>query len=175
MAEASRWNHIMRHTFIAFLITAFLAVGPAWAQSPAVDAPPPPENLAAAREVVQAMRLTDIYIAVLPTLFQALKPLIIQAGRTEEDFNTVLPALNRVALAHVNELAEAMAAMYARHYSVNELHDITAFYRTPTGQKVATQQPKLAPEAAAVGQQWAIKLRPELVDAINAELLKRAK
>ena len=116
--------------------------------------PPPPENLAAARELIQVMKATDQFKALLPTIMQALKPAFVQ-GRPEmeKDFDAILPAINDVAARRVNELAEALAVIYASNFSVAEIHDIAAFYRSPTGQKLLAQQPVIARESLVAGQQ----------------------
>src|ERR1700757_2293078 len=79
---------IMRHAIVAVLAAAFF-VAPAWAQTPA---PPPAENLAAARELVGVMKATDQFKAVLPTIMQGIKPSIVQ-GRpeVERDYDTIMP------------------------------------------------------------------------------------
>jgi uncharacterized protein len=163
----------MRHAIIAAFAATFFAIGPLQAQtSPTL--PPPPENLAAARELVQVMKATDQFKALLPTIMQALKPAFVQ-GRPEmeKDFDAILPAINQVAARRVDELAEALAVIYASNFSVAEIHDIAAFYRSPTGQKFLAQQPIIARESLVAGQKWAQALSTELREAIADQLRKR--
>ena len=163
----------MRHAIIAAFAAVFFAIGPVQAQTPPT-LPPPPENLAAARELVLVMKATDQFKALLPTIMQALKPAFVQ-GRPEmeKDFDAILPAVNEVAARRVNELAEALAVIYASNFSVAEIHDITAFYRSPTGQKFLAQQPIIARESLLAGQKWAQALSTELKEAIADQLRKR--
>jgi hypothetical protein len=163
----------MRRAIIAFFAAAFLAASPAWAQTPPI-LPPPPENLAAARELIQVMKATDQFKALFPTIMQALKPAFVQ-GRPEmeKDFDAIVPAISDVAARRVNELAEALAVIYASNFSVAEIHDIEAFYRSPTGQKFLVQQSVIAHESMVAGQQWARSLTGELRQAITEELRKR--
>jgi uncharacterized protein len=164
---------IMRHAIIAVLASVFFAVSPAWAQtSPAPS--PPAENIAAARELIQVTRATDQFKALLPIILQSLKPAFVQ-GRPEmeKDFDAILPAINQVAARRVDELAEALAVIYASNFSVAEIHDIAAFYRSSTGQKFLEQQPVIARESMVAGQQWARTLSSELREAISEELRKR--
>jgi len=162
----------MRRTIIAAFASAFFAVSPLSAQTPSAPSPPA-ENLAAARELVQVMKATDQFKAILPTIFQALKPAFVQ-GRPdrEKDFDAILPAVSEVASRRVNELAEALAVVYARNFSVAELHDIAAFYRSSTGQRFVAQQQIVARESMVAGQQWAQTLSTELKKAIEDELRK---
>ena len=163
----------MRYAFIAAFAAAFLAISPLQAQTPPT-LPPPPENLAAARELVQVMKATDQFKVLLPTIMQALKPAFIQ-GRPEmeKDFDAILPAINQVAARRVDELAEALAVIYASNFSVAEIHDIAAFYRSPTGQRFLAQQPIIAHESLLAGQKWAQALSTELRETIADQLRKR--
>jgi uncharacterized protein len=162
----------MRHAIIA-VFAVFFAVSPLQAQTSPV-LPPPPENLAAARELIQVMKATDQFKALLPTIMQALKPAFVQ-GRPEmeKDFDAILPAINEVAARRVNALAEALAVIYASNFSVAEIHDIATFYRSPTGQRFLAQQPVIAQESLIAGQKWAQTLSSELRDAIADQLRKR--
>jgi uncharacterized protein len=162
----------MRHAIIA-VFAVFFAVSPLRAQTPPT-LPPPPENLAAARELIQVMKATDQFKVLLPTIMQALKPAFVQ-GRPEmeKDFDAILPAVNEVAARRVSELAEALAVIYASNFSVAQIHDIAAFYRSPTGQKFLERQPVIAQESLVAGQKWAQALSFELREAIADQLRKR--
>jgi len=163
----------MRHAFIAAFAAAFFAISPVLAQTQPT-LPPSPENLAAARELVQVMKATDQFKVLLPTIMQALKPAFIQGNpEKEKDFDAIIPAISGVAARRVNELAEALAVIYASNFSVAEIHDIAAFYRSPTGQKFLVQQPVIARESLVAGQRWAQSLSSELREAITQELQKR--
>ena len=163
----------MRQAIIAVLAAAFFAISPLQAQTQPT-LPPPADSLAAARELIQVMKATDQFKALLPIILHGLKPAFVQ-GRPEmeKDFDAILPAINEVAMRRVNELAEALAVIYASNFTVGEIHDLAAFYRSPTGQKFLTQQPLIARESIIAGQKWAQTLSLELKEAIAAELRKR--
>jgi len=166
----------MRHALVAVFAAAFLAIAPGWAQtpSPIAAAPPPAENLAAARELVQVMKATDQFKALLPSIFAALKPAFVQ-GRPdmEKDYDAVMPIVIDGAMQRLNEFADMLAAVYARNFSVDEIHDLTAFYRTPTGQKLIERQSVIGRESLAAGQQFGQELVLDLKQQINDELSKR--
>ena len=160
----------MRHAIVAVLAAAFF-VAPAWAQTPA---PPPAENLAAARELVGVMKATDQFKALLPTIMQGIKPSIVQ-GRpeVERDYDTIMPVILDGASQRVNQLSDMLADIYARNFSVDEIHDLITFYQTPTGQKLLQRQPAIARQSMVAGQQWGQQLIGELRQQINDELRKR--
>ncbi len=167
----------MRHATIAvFVAAAFFAVSPLRAQTPPTTppAPAPAANLAAARELVQVMRATDQFKVLLPNIFQALKPAFVQ-GRpeVEQDYDAIVPIITAGAMQRLNDFADMLAGIYARNFSVDEIHDLTAFYRTPTGQKLIEQQPIIAHESLAAGQQFGQQLVADLKEQITDELRKR--
>jgi hypothetical protein len=128
---------------------------------------PRAENLAA-RELVQVMRATDQFKAQFPTIMQALKPALVQGRpQMEKDFDAILLAIDDVR--RVNELGEAFAVIYASNFSVSEIHDIAAFYRSSTGQKLLTQQPAITRESVVAGQKWVQTLSSDLREAIGEQ------
>jgi hypothetical protein len=140
----------MPFTRIAGLAVAtLLLIAPVHAQSPSPDAD------AAARELVDAMKLPDQFKAVLPTIIQHLKPAIVQnrpdVGR---DFDAMMPVVQEKMAARLGELSNAMAAVYASNFSAAELHDLTAFYKSPTGQKLLQKTPVIAAQTMAAGQKF---------------------
>src|SRR5262249_26020639 len=105
---------------------------------------------------------------------QAMKPMMMQRHpEAGKDFDSIMPVINDVAVRRSEELVDLLATVYARNFSVDELHDITAFYHTPTGQKLIERQPTLARESMAGAQQWAVGLQAELAQRIEQELSKR--
>ena len=167
-----------RAIFAVFVAAAVLASGalasnPLYAQSPSA-APAPPENLAAARELVQTMKATDQFKALLPTIFEGLKPAFVQ-GRPEmaKDYDAIMPIIIDGASQRLSAFADVLAGIYAQNFSVDELHDLTAFYRSPTGQKLIARQPIIARASMVAGQQFGQMLVADLKEKIAEELKKR--
>ena len=67
-------------------------------------------------------------------------------------------------------LKDEYALIYARTFTEPELRELTAFYRSPIGQKVATSLPQLMNEGAELGQRKGMEHMPELQQAILARL-----
>jgi len=57
--------------------------------------------------------------------------------------------LERVQLEYMMAIVKDGPAIYARHFTVEELREIIAFYRTPTGAKVLRLTPQLTAEVMA--------------------------
>ncbi|MEA2906338.1 MAG: uncharacterized protein QOI12_3725 [Alphaproteobacteria bacterium] len=157
-----------RHSWMlaAALAASLVSAGPAF--------PQPPDAMTAARELVVTMKLADQFRALLPIILQNLKPAITQ-NRTdvERDFDTILPLLLEGMNARLDDLTEQTAGIYARHFTADELHALTAFYRAPVGQKFLDKLPAVTQESMAMGQKWGQAIAAELQGRIVEELRKR--
>lgn len=161
----------MRTAMIAVFASIALAVSPLRAQTPP---PPAPENLAAARELVQLLRVTDQMKALLPMILQQLKPAIVQnRPDAEKAYDAIMPIVIDGTMARMTEFTDIVAGIYARNFSVAEIRDIIAFYRTPSGQAFIDRQPAIVRATLAASQQFMQTLAPDLKDRITEELRKR--
>jgi hypothetical protein len=155
------------------LVAAFLFVGPlARAQS---DAPAPsPEALAAARELVTTINLTKQFTALMPTIMKALKPAIVQnRSDVERDYDALTPILLGGFQARLGELSEAVAIIYASNFSADDLHALTAFYKTPLGQKLLQKTPVVATETMGAGQKFGQSVAADMRQRMIEELRKK--
>lgn len=135
---------------MTILATAFaLAVLPCTgvAQTPANDA-----GLAAARSLLKASGAVDAMIgtmrANIPAQRQAL-PQVPAEFWTEFEKQMVKEA---------PMLADSIAAIYAHKFSPRELQQITAFYDSPIGRKLVSNQVAIITESSAIGQRWGARV-----------------
>lgn len=163
----------MRPAAIAvFAVVGFLIIGSVRAQTLQTPppSPPPAENLAAARELVQASNATDQFKALLPIILQNLKKTVVQnRPEVEKQYDAMVPMLNQKAQQRLSELAETMAAIFANNFTVAELHDITAFYRSPTGQKFIQRQSSIAQQSMAAGQQFGRQIANDVQQQMSGQ------
>jgi hypothetical protein len=75
--------------------------------------------------------------------------------------------------ARVNEIIDEVIAIYARNFTADELREVTAFYRGPTGQKFLQKQPVILQDSMAVGQKFGQSVATEMQNRIVEELRKR--
>jgi len=73
--------------------------------------------------------------------------------------------------ALVEELQAATVQVYARNFSVAEIEQLAAFYRTPLGKKMLARMPAIASESVAASQQIIMprlgKMMQEIVSAFE--------
>ncbi|HEX8605922.1 MAG TPA: DUF2059 domain-containing protein, partial [Pseudoduganella sp.] len=81
----------------------------------------------------------------------------------------VIDAINRMYAdpALVDEMLEAMVPIYARHYTVDEMRQMAAFYKTPVGQKSLRLMPQLMSEGMQVGQRIMMPRMNKLMQELN--------
>lgn len=162
---------MLKRSLVAGFCTLALcfSVGSASAQQPI-----PADAVAAARELMTAMKVTDQFKALLPNVLQAMKPAIVQ-GRpdVEKDFDVIAPVLLDGMNVRVNELANELAGVYARNFTPAEMRQITAFYHSPAGQKLVEKMPAISQQSLPIGQAWGQKIATELQGRIAEELRKR--
>jgi hypothetical protein len=70
-------------------------------------------------------------------------------------------------------LLDAIAVVYARHLTAEELADINRFYDTPTGQKLIKELPGILKEAQAIGAALGGQLAQQVMEKLAPELQKR--
>jgi hypothetical protein len=134
---------------IGLLAVLLALMEPAGAQSPVSD------SEIAARELITTMKLSDQFSLMLPMVFKAMKPAIVQnRPDVDRDFEALLPVLQQKMTARVNELMEAVVVIYANNFSAQELRDLTVFYKTPAGQKFLQKTPAIAQQTMIAGQKF---------------------
>jgi hypothetical protein len=103
-----------------------------------------------------------------------MKPAIL-AGRPqmEKDFDAFAGALLDGMGARLDELLDQIAITYGKNFSASELREITAFYRTPLGQKFLDKQPAMTEETMTIGQNFGRGVAADLQGRMIEELRKR--
>lgn len=132
--------------FAALLLIA-TGSGPALAGDP-----PSPEAMKVAAELVSVVSAdtmnqlhTQMFAAFWPAIEQKVRAANIDAATIAE----LRQELDRMIYADVTDAMKATPAIYAEHFTVAELHDIIAFYRSPTGAKALHEMPKIMGEFSA--------------------------
>ena len=153
------------------LVAAMIGVsGAALAQQPAPSA----AAVALAKEVISTKGATNLYDPVLPGVIEQAKNMFLQQNpMLQRDLNEVAAKLRNELRPRTAELAEEIARLYASRFTEQELRDVLAFYKTPLGQKVIVEEPKILESSVQQAQAWANRLSGDVVDKIRAEMKKK--
>ncbi len=156
----------------AAMKAALIAIGIFAASAAQAQTGAPPENIAAARELVAVIKPADQFRAVVPTLFANFKAAVVQ-GRpeVEKQYDAMIPMFNQSAEKRLDELVEKIVNIYASNFSVDDLHALAAFYRSPTGQSFIAKQAVVAQQSLAAGQQFG----REVANDVKEQMSERPK
>ena len=117
---------------------------------PRASAQQSPEALAAANDLF-ALMSTDMLAQLNTQVSAQLWPIIDRdlksRGVDEATSAEIRKELERIQLEQLTESMKGVPAIYARYFTAAELHDIAAFYKTPTGAKTLRLMPAVMAEA----------------------------
>ena len=156
-------------TLLCVVALAFAA--PALAQAPKlVD----PATLAQARIFLEKSGSAALGQQVASAVLNAQWISLEQAnpGRTAE-INEVLGLMQAEFTKQLPPLVDAIAAVYAQHFNVEELGQISAFYDSPVGRRMVKEMPTILAETMTVAQTFGQKIAMEVISKLQPELEKR--
>ena len=159
------------------LALAFSAL-PAGAQQPAAPQlkPVSPSAMQAARDLLAAKNVNQVYANAIPNIVQRAKDTFLAANLSyQKDLNEVAVVVAQNMVGKDKEIGEQMAKIYANDFTEQEMKDLTAFYKSPLGQKLQQQEPKSIQASMLYMNQWAQALTETVVNEFRAEMKKRGK
>lgn len=118
-------------------------------------------HIAAAHDLLEATGTVATMIAVVKANLPAQRAAMPQVPA---EFWTRFEA--RV-VKEAPELLDSVAVVYARAFSLDDLRAMTAFYRSPVGQRFKELQPSLVTEGSAMGQRWGARIGTEVAASMQ--------
>jgi uncharacterized protein len=168
----------------ASLAAAVALVGvPAMAQAPKQGAAPAaptkplsPAALAAAKEILTLKNAGAMYANAVPGLVaQSRNALTQQNLNYQKDLDEVAVVVAKTLAGREKEIGEGMAQIYATEFTEQELKDLVAFYKTPLGQKLITNEPRAIQLSMTWMQQWGQAFSEKVNEEFRNEMKKRNK
>ena len=157
------------------------SVLPAGAQQPAAPpaAPLKPVSasaMQAARDLLAVKNVNQVYANAVPNIIQRVKDQILASNLSyQKDLNEISVTEAQSMTGREKEIGEQMAKIYANDFTEQELKDLTAFYKSPLGQKLQNQEPKTIQASMLFMNQWAQSFSEVVVTDFRAEMKKRGK
>jgi uncharacterized protein len=152
---------------------------PAGAQQPPQAAPLKPVSpsaMQAAKDLLAVKSVSQIYANAIPNIVQRAKDTFLAANLSyQKDLNEVAVVVAQTEAGKDKEIADQMAKIYANDFTEQELKDLTAFYKSPLGQKLLAQEPKSIQSSMIFMNQWAQAMTETVVNEFRAEMKKRGK
>ena len=153
----------------AAIAVALVAFSPAaHSQQPSAAA------MATAKELVGVTGATTLFNPLISGVVEQAKILFLQQDPSLNTDLTEIAAKMRTELApRMTQVTDEVAKLYATHFTETELKEILAFYQSPVGKKMLSQQPIVVEASLKFAQDWANKLSEEVVAKMRAELKKK--
>jgi hypothetical protein len=153
----------------------------AGAQQPAAPPAAPlkpasPSALQAARDLLTVKNVVQVYGGAVPGIIERAKGQLLGNNLNyQKDLNEIAVMIAQQAAGKEKEIGEQMAKIYANDFTEQEMKDLTAFYKSPLGQKVLTQEPKSIQASMTFMGQWAQSFGDSVVAQFRTEMAKRGK
>lgn len=160
---------LTRHLLGALVVLAsIVSVRPGIAQTPS------PGAILIAKQILQLKEVDKLFQPLVRGVIEKVKDQFLQTNfMWSKDLNEVAAQMQKEYAQRANELVDASARIYASHFTEAELRQILAFYQTPLGRKVITEEPKALDESMANAGNWGNNLSQEVADRMRAEMKKR--
>lgn len=167
----------MKKFLAALSVLLAVAAPAAYAQAPAPPAAmaaPDPATLAAANAMLVSMNYRAVAQGMFGQMRQAMPAMMKQGALASINNNPTLDAAKKKAAIDkmekelpkaaaavdgiftdpvvLDEMMSETAKLYARHFTVKELNEIAAFYKTPVGAKMLATMPQLTGESMQMSQ-----------------------
>jgi uncharacterized protein len=168
---------------LAFWLAVLALMAPAHAQAPQpapqaqASTEPSAEAISAANDLLAVMS-KDMVVQMTSQMMSQMWPLIESQVSTQVGANglkEVRSEVERIAGAFTLKAMTAAPPIYASHFSVAELREITAFYKTPTGAKTIAAIPQVMAEFYATLGPRMPELESDLRNAIMDVIAKNPK
>jgi uncharacterized protein len=135
---------------------------------------PSANAIALAKEIIAVKGGNQLYDPVIPQIIERARTIFIQSNpMLVTPINEVAAKLRAELTPRVNELINDGAKLYAARFTEQELKDALAFYKSPLGRKIITQEPIILDQSAANMDTWANKFAEEVISKFRAEMRRK--
>lgn len=138
--------------------------------------PASPGAIAAAKELLELKNAHAMFASAVPNIVQRTKDALLRSNLNyQQDLNEVAIIVAKDFAGRESEIADQMAKIYASDFTEQELKDLVAFYKTPLGKKLLTEEPKAIAASMGYMNQWAQVFAGQVDAKFRAEMKKRGK
>lgn len=138
----------LRSTGLAAALLPGLALLPARADEDA-------DRHAVAAEVLQTLHSAEMVAGILPSLVQQVRQNLTRGDSTlGKQFDGFAPHLLEQAEAQKPALMDKLVDVYAKTFTLPELKDMLAYYKSPVGQRIIETQGSINRDMLAAARDW---------------------
>ena len=91
----------------------------------------------------------------------------------EQEFSSILDAeildemKKEFSSSAYDDLTELLIPVYKKYLTEKELNDIAAFYKTPSGKKLAENNPLIVQESMDIGSKWGAEIAEKIISKLE--------
>jgi uncharacterized protein len=153
-------------------IAVILILGLFASAAPAQD--PSPAALAAARDMLMVKGGNAFFDPIIPGVIESVKSSFVPTNpQLSRELNEVAGLLRKDYDSKRAEILDNVTHIFAQHFTEQELKGMTAFYKTPLGQKMLKEEPAAIEESLKSTQQWANAFSETVMARFRSEMLKK--
>ena len=175
--ESNGANEMKSMTIISGVIRA-VALGAALvalgANANAQQSKPSAASIETAREIIAIKGAANMFDALIPGVIEQGKTMFeTQNPALSKDLGEVAAKMRADLAPRLKEVTDEIATLYASRFTEKEIKDILAFYNSPVGKKMISEEPKALEASMSFAQDWAIKFSDEVLGKMRAEMKKK--
>jgi hypothetical protein len=149
---------------LALLVPA----GNARGQQPSASA------IAIAKELITVKGAAAIYEPIIIGIVEQTRATLLRTNpMLGKDLSEVAAKLRVEYAPRSAELLNDAAKIYASRFTEQELKDALAFYKSPLGRKLVTEEPAIIDQSMKDAQAWANRVSEEVIGKFRVEMKKR--
>lgn len=135
---------------------------------------PSPAAITTAGEILDIKGSMSIFDPLVPGVVEQSKTTLLQMNPNMfKDLNEVAANLRKEYAPRLASLKSEIVKLYAERFSEQELKDTLAFYKSPLGKKILTEEVGFVDRTMSTAQDWAVKLNEEVLSRFRAEMKKK--
>jgi hypothetical protein len=164
---------IIRKTWSAALTGAALLATVVLGGSGIAQPQPSAEAIDTARQIITLKGGENIFNTLIPGVIEQSKYMFEQQNpNLGTPLREVATKLRNELAPRQAELNSEVAKVYASRFTEKEIKDLLAFYQSPLGRKLVTEEPRALDQSMTYAQDWARRLSDEVVVKMRAEMKK---
>ena len=130
--------------------------------------------MAAAREMLMAKGGLEFFDPVVPNVIESVKNVFLPTNpNLSRELNEIAALLRKDFESKRSEVITNVTRIFAERFSEQELKQITAFYKTPVGQKLIKEEPAAIQDSLKSTKDWASAFSEVVMARFRSEMRKK--
>lgn len=155
-------------------LCAAAILGIAFAGAALAQQQPTASALAAARELAELKGSIKLFDPIVVGVIENHRQVLMASNPSmARDIDAAALTLRNEMAPKRAELQQELIRLYTQFFTEQELKDAVAFYKTPLGKKLLSEEPKVAEASMKVADEWSQKFAEEAMNKMRAELRKK--